>query len=98
MRHTDLSERWQVKLSEYLLDKGSKYQTLGASDFPLDSVVSITFEDDSKVEFRYAFVIEAPEWREVAVFTEHYGYHLFPLYDGMNLTVKGGRDVSASSA
>jgi hypothetical protein len=98
MRLTDLPERWQIRLRTYLLSKGSKYQTLGASDFPNDNIVRITFEDDSKVEFRYAFVMEAPELREIAVFTEHCGYHIFPFYEGIDLVVESGRDASTSSA
>ena len=39
------------------------------------------------VEFKYAFLIEAPELQEVAVFTEHCDYQLFPLYDGLKLTI-----------
>ncbi|WP_303312556.1 hypothetical protein [Hymenobacter sp. BT730] len=88
MRHEDLPERWKLKLQEYLKAKGSTEPVrLGASDFPLDSIVRIQFEDASNVEFHYAFVIEAPELREVAVFTEHCGYHLFPLYEGLDLSV-----------
>jgi hypothetical protein len=50
-------------------------------------VDTITFEDDSKVEFKYAFVIQAPEMREVGVFTEHCGYHIFPLYEGLYMQI-----------
>lgn len=88
MRREDLPERWKLKLQECLTTKGStKTEKLSTSEFPSDTTVSIQFEDDSHVEFRYAFVIEAPEFREVAVFTEHCGYHLFPLYDGLELTI-----------
>ena len=84
MQSTDLPERWKLKLQEYLIAKGStKPEKLSASEFPSETTVSIRFEDDSRVEFKYAFVIEAPEFREVAVFTEHCVYHLFPLYDGL---------------
>lgn len=48
-------------------------------------MVHIEFEDDSKIEFRYAFAIEAPELKEIAVFTEHCGYHLFQLHKGMTI-------------
>ena len=89
MRLADLPERWKLKLQEYLLAKGSaKPERLSASEFPSESTVSIRFEDDSHVVFKYAFVIEAPEFREVAVFTEHCGYHLFPLYDGLLLIIE----------
>ena len=89
MRNTDLPERWKLKLQEYLIAKGgTKPEKLSASEFPSETTVIIRFEDDSHVEFRCAFVIEAPEFREVAVFTEHCGYHLFPLYDGLLLIVE----------
>ena len=88
MRNTDLPERWKPKLQEYLIAKGStRPEKLSASEFPSETTVSIRFEDGSHVEFRYAFVIEALEFWEVAVFTEHCGYHLFPLYDGLELTI-----------
>ncbi|MBK8093904.1 MAG: hypothetical protein IPK32_18490 [Verrucomicrobiaceae bacterium] len=41
--------------------------------------MDITFEDGSKASFYYAILIEAPELNEVGVFTEHCGYHIFPL-------------------
>jgi hypothetical protein len=89
LRPDDLPSRWKLKLQEYLIAKGStRPKRLSASDFPLAATVSIRFEDDSRVEFKYAFVIKAPEFREVAVFTEHCGYHLFPLYDGLELIVE----------
>lgn len=89
MRHEDLPERWKNKLQEYLVAKGSIEQhKLDASDFPLGGIVRIQFEDDSEVEFRYAFAIKAPEFREVAVFTEHCGHHLFPWYEGLELIIE----------
>ncbi|HEX8328132.1 MAG TPA: hypothetical protein VF629_11370 [Hymenobacter sp.] len=89
MRNTDLPERWKLKLQKYLIAKGStRPENLSASDFPSETTVCIRFEDGSHVEFKYAFIIAAPEFREVAVFTEHCGYHLFPLYDGLLLKVE----------
>ena len=97
MRHIDLPERWKNKVQDYLTAKGeTKYKTLSTSDFTAYSTVKIRFEDDSKVEFKYAFVIKAPEFNEVGVFTEHCGYHLFPLYEGLELVVE--KDDSQSSA
>jgi hypothetical protein len=77
MRHNDLPERWKAKLQDYLIQKGSKYKTLGASNFPNDIVIRIQFEDNSRAEFNYAFIIESPELEEVGLFTEHCGYHIF---------------------
>ncbi|TGE09606.1 hypothetical protein [Hymenobacter fodinae] len=88
MRQADLPERWKTKLRDYLTAIGGNYETLSAPDFPADNVVRILFEDDSKIEFYYAFVIEAPEYKEVAVFTEHCGHHLFQLSDGITLTIE----------
>jgi hypothetical protein len=88
MRHADLPERWKAKVREHLTATGeTKYVTLSSYHFPLNSLVRINFEDGSTVEFKHAFVIKAPEWQEVAVFTEHCGYHLFQLYDELDLVV-----------
>jgi hypothetical protein len=87
MRYDDLPERWKAKLQQHVATTGGgEFRGLSASDFS-SSVVTITFEDDSKVEFKYAFVIQAPEMREVGVFAEHCGYHIFPLYEGLNLRI-----------
>jgi len=87
MRYNDLPERWKAKLQQHVaITGGGEFRGLSASDFS-SSTVAITFEDDSKVEFMYAFIIEAPEFREVAVFTEHCGYHIFSLYEGLDLRI-----------
>ena len=78
MKHQDLPERWKQKVASFLSEKGeTQYKTLSASDFPSDQKVRMKFEDDSFAEFLYAFIIEAPEWREIGLFTEHCGYHIF---------------------
>ena len=71
----ELPERWRNKLADYLSAKGRT--RLGAGDFPGNGL-RICFPDDSDARFRYAFAIRADEWGEVAVFTEHCGYHVFP--------------------
>ena len=97
MRQQDLPENWKQKLKSFLAEKGQPNEyNLGASDFTED-IVRIIYEDDSKVEFRYAFLINAPEMKEVGVFTEHCGHHIFPLYDGLDITIESNRDDSASS-
>lgn len=85
MRPDGRPERWKIRLRTYLQAIGSKYPTLGAGDLPSGGL-HIKFEDESTVRFRFACAIEAPEWREVTVFTEHCRYHLFPLYEGLELT------------
>ena len=80
MRHEDLPERWRRKLADYLAERGEPGRArLHAGDFHMGSVAELSFDDGSRASFRYPLVIEAPELREVAVFTEHCGYHVFPL-------------------
>jgi hypothetical protein len=87
MRSDDLPERWKAKLQQHVATTGGgEFRGLSASNFSSD-VVAITFEDDSKVEFNYAFAIQALEMREVGVFTEHCGYHIFQLYEGLDLRI-----------
>jgi hypothetical protein len=65
-----------------LLERG-----LDAADFKGE--VSLGFEDGSRVYFRYAFCVRSeadPE--QVAVFTEHCGYHEFFAGPDDELTLK----------
>jgi hypothetical protein len=78
MKHEDLPQRWKDKIKKWLAARGAHGQEkLSAGDFSLDATVKITFEDGSHAQFNYPLVIEAPEWNEVGVFTEHCGYHIF---------------------
>jgi hypothetical protein len=70
-----LPERWRTKLTDYLSSKGQA--RLGAGDFSSNGLL-IRFPDDSEVRFRYAFSLRDDEFGEIAVFTEHCGYHVFP--------------------
>ena len=81
MTQADLPQRWQAKLKEYLVTKKSSYDTLGAGDFPSNNVLKLTFPDGSSIQFNYALALKAPEFKEIAVFTEHCGYHIFPDYE-----------------
>ena len=73
-------QRWAPELSArlertvaQLCDEG-----LLANDF--SGSVTLDFEDGSRVAFRYAFAVhrlEAPD--QVAIFTEHCGYHEFEV-------------------
>jgi hypothetical protein len=66
----------------YLRARGSQERDqLSASDFSTGQSVIIRFPDGSQVLFRYAFAIPDENAQEVAVFTEHCGYHVFPMYD-----------------
>jgi phosphoribosylglycinamide formyltransferase-1 len=61
---------------EWLADnKGGR---LSASDFD-GSVVIVDFEDGSSMRFNYAFYVVSEEHEELAVFTEHCGYYVFPI-------------------
>lgn len=50
---------------------------LSAYDFTSNDEVEIVFEDGSSVKFKYSFYVECPGKGQIAVFTEHCGYHLF---------------------
>jgi len=78
MKHEDLPERWKLKIIEHLRANGEeKRERLSVYQFSPRQTVEIKFEDDSFAEFRFAFIIDAPEFNEVGVFTEHCGYHIF---------------------
>jgi hypothetical protein len=80
MKHEDLPERWKLKIINYLKSNGEeKREKLNAYDFFPNRKIEIKFEDDSFAEFRYPLLINAPEFNEVGIFTEHCGYHIFNL-------------------
>jgi hypothetical protein len=83
MRHEDLPQRWKNKIYSYLLEKGSeyspKYKRFSVYDFSDNFSLKISFEDGSYAFFKDAFYWIDEEAKEVAVFTEHCGYHLFNL-------------------
>ena len=75
-------EAWRTRLRQHLRERGSEDRDrLSAGDFPSDQSIVIRFPDGSHVLFRYAFALTDPTSGEVAVFTEHCGYHVFPLGD-----------------
>ena len=81
MKHNDLPERWAKKLSAYLHDeRGSDRDHLSATDFATNQSLMISLPDGSSAFLRYAFYLIDRDLNEVAVFTEHCGYHIFPLY------------------
>lgn len=97
MKYDDLPDRWKIKVKEYLQSKKIKNRTqFNAYDFDYGGKVIIRYEDGSKAEYYYAFVIVAPELDyEVAIFTEHCGYHLawLNIYTGIYVN---GRRLSAN--
>ena len=80
MKLEDLPKRWQVKLDEHLAKKSNYWDPLGAEDFPANTAIKLTFPDGSTAQFNYALLLKAPELKEVALFTEHCGYHIFPQH------------------
>ena len=73
-------DRWKTQLDEYVRDNTSgKHRDLGAVDFRHH--VSIRLADGSYVMFRHSFYFTDKILNEVAVFTEHCGFHFFPLFD-----------------
>jgi hypothetical protein len=81
MKHGDLPERWAKKLEAYLREeRGSERGYLSAADFGVNQHLKINFPDGSFAFFQHAFYLLDREGGEVAVFTEHCGYHIFPLY------------------
>lgn len=78
MRHQDLPERWKARVTELAMAQSdSKFKTFGAHGFG-NQHLRITFDDGSYVFFRYAFCLTDSEANEIAIFTEHCGYHIFP--------------------
>ena len=82
-------ESWKPRLRQHLREsRGEDRDRLSAGDFPADQSVVIRFPDGSHAYFRHAFAIEDAAAREVAVFTEHCGYHVFPLGDAQVETLR----------
>lgn len=87
MRHDDLPPRWKTKVVQWIRDfADDTRESFGAGDFPCSHSVSMIFDDGSTASFHYAILIEAPELNEIGIFTEHCGYHIFPL-GGTHITL-----------
>jgi hypothetical protein len=54
---------------------------LSAYDFPANSVLHVKLMDGSTLRFRHAFHVVRDSDHALAVFSEHCGYHVFPLHD-----------------
>lgn len=98
MKHKDLPQRWQDKIEKYLSEHGHeynrKYKRFSAYDFSVNSHIKITFEDGSHAFFKYAFYWIEELWKEVAVFTEHCGYHIFNLGELLLETTDGNGNTT----
>ncbi|WP_337174264.1 hypothetical protein [Paludisphaera sp.] len=77
-----MPDAWKPRLRQYLRERrGEDRERLSAGDFPPGQSVLIRFPDGSHALFRFAFAIADEAAGEVAVFTEHCGYHIFPTGD-----------------
>lgn len=77
-----VSEEWLPRLRAHLLAARGEDRAplrLLATDFPPGQSVTIRFDDGSLVSFRHAFAVRDETGRRVMVFTEHCGYHVFPV-------------------
>lgn len=72
-----LPSHWQENVEKYLARPGAEYNQISLADFTAD--LRIKFEDGSNAFFSYAFYLHDEDTSEVAVFTEHCGYHVFPF-------------------
>jgi hypothetical protein len=54
---------------------------LSSFDFPAGSQLHVRLMDGSTMQFRYAFHLVRKSDHALAIFTEHCGYHVFPLHD-----------------
>lgn len=81
MKHDQLPEHWKNRVAELARElSDGRYERLGAEAFKQEAV-RVRFPDGSSALFLYAFALTDEERRELAVFTEHCGYHVFPLED-----------------
>ncbi len=75
-----LSPHWRMLLAEHIKNlTGGKFTSPGARHFT--EMIILRFPDGSRADFTFAFHLIDGERGEVAVFTEHCGYHIFPLAD-----------------
>ena len=71
-----LPEHWNNWIKEFsLAQSDGKYEKLGAGVFRGN--IRLIFDDGSNAFFDGAFHVEDEERQEIAVFTEHCGYHIF---------------------
>lgn len=76
----EIPARWRARVRLHVRQTtGEDRDHLNAMDFHPGRSVRLDFPDGSMALFRYAFHLEDRALREAAVFTEHCGYHFFPL-------------------
>jgi hypothetical protein len=62
--------------------RGEDRDQLSALDFSTRQSVHLRFDDGSFALFRYAFAVLDEACEQCMVFTEHCGYHVFPVGAG----------------
>lgn len=78
----EIPARWVDAVRRHIREtQGEERGHLMAFDFPAGQSIRLAFPDGSYAYFRYAFHLCDEARSEVAVFTEHCGYHFFPAYD-----------------
>jgi len=71
---------WKLRLRAHLRATcGEDRDQLSARDFRGDQSVHLCFEDGSFAVFYYAFAVLDEAGERCMVFTEHCGYHVFPV-------------------
>jgi hypothetical protein len=80
--HTTVLE-WADELAPLLHRSADAIRSHGlhAGDFRDGGWLTIELMDGSTLRFRYAFHVIRESEQAFAVFTEHCGYHVFPLHD-----------------
>jgi hypothetical protein len=71
----------QLVRDHVLQASGDDREYLSAYEFPNGQSVAVWFPDGSYCYFEHAFFIKDGVRQLVAVFTEHCGYHVFPLQE-----------------
>lgn len=77
MKLDQLPQKWRDRLAELVRSKHGKDHDSPQFE---DRSLRLTFEDRSAAFFKFAFYLTDPQTNELAVFTEHCGYHLFPFW------------------
>jgi hypothetical protein len=97
-------DEWKPRLRAYLRETcGEDRDRLSAGDFRCDQSVHLVFEDGSFAVFNYAFAVGDETGERCMVFTEHCGYHVFPVRAGdvkilRSVPASGDRDVEQGTA
>jgi hypothetical protein len=73
-------DEWKPRLRAHLrATRGEDRDRLSAADFSASQSVHLCFDDGSFALFRHAFAVLDEAGERCMVFTEHCGYHVFPV-------------------